>query len=156
MLDDLFARLHEATSPVEIEALQDGIWQIWLATGHPLLDKHLEGGMRALSAGDYTLAIQEFTVLVEAAPEYAEGWNKRATAHYLRGEYNAALRDARETLRHEPRHFGALSGCATMLRMLGDPRGALRVLTRLERICPAWPGLQNQLRSLRDGEEEAS
>lgn len=149
-LDDLFARLRQATAPAEIEALQEGIWHIWLAAGHPLLDKHLEAGMRATAAGDYSLAIVEFTHIIEASPEYAEGWNKRATAYYLRGEYNASLRDVRETLRLEPRHFGALSGWATMLSMLGDNRGALRVLGRLEKICPAWPGLQSQLRDLRD------
>ncbi|TGE09570.1 tetratricopeptide repeat protein [Hymenobacter fodinae] len=153
-LDDLFARLQAATTPAEIEALQEGIWQIWLMTGHPLLDKHLEAGMRAMAAGDYTLAIQEFTVLVEASPEYAEGWNKRATAYYLRGEYRASLDDVRQTLRLEPRHFGALSGRATMLLHLGDIAGSLRTLQRLERLCPNWPGLQNRLRDLRDQLDE--
>ncbi len=150
MLDDLFARLREATAPAEIATLQDGIWQIWLSAGHPLLDKRLESGMRALSADDYTLAIEEFSFLVETAPDYAEGWNKRATAYYLRGEYKAALRDVRETLRREPRHFGALSGWAGMLRALGDAPGTLRALLRLEALCPAWPGLQDQLRTLRE------
>jgi tetratricopeptide (TPR) repeat protein len=153
-LDDLFARLREASTPTEIEALQDGIWQIWLMTGHPLLDKHLESGMRALAAGDFTLAIQEFTVLVETSPEYAEGWNKRATAYYLRGEYRASLEDVRQTLRLEPRHFGALSGRATMLLHLGDTAGALRTLQALERLCPNWPGLQSRLRDLRDKLDE--
>ncbi|AHJ99636.1 tetratricopeptide repeat protein [Hymenobacter swuensis] len=153
-LDDLFARLREATAPAEIEALQDGIWQLWLTTAHPLLDKRLENGIRALAADDYTLAIHEFTFLTEAMPEYAEGWNKRATAHFLRGEYKASLRDVQETLRREPRHFGALSGWATMLRTLGDARGELRVLRRLEQLCPAWPGLQQQLRNLRDRLDE--
>ena len=150
MLDDLFSRLREATAPAEIETLQDGIWQIWLTAGHPLLDKRLETGTRALSAGDYGLAIQEFTFLTETAPDYAEGWNKRATAYFLRGEYKAALYDVRETLLREPRHFGALSGQALMLRALGDARGALRVLQRIEQLCPAWPGLQAQLRTLRE------
>ncbi|WP_426489620.1 tetratricopeptide repeat protein [Hymenobacter sp. 102] len=153
-LDDLFDRLRTAASPAEIEALQDGIWQLWLTTAHPLLDKYLEAGMRALSAEEYTLAIREFTELTVAAPEYAEGWNKRATAYYLRGEFKAALRDVAETLRHEPRHFGALSGWATILRTIGDNRGALRVLQRLEKLCPHWPGLQNQLRDLRDTLED--
>ncbi|UYZ62446.1 tetratricopeptide repeat protein [Hymenobacter weizhouensis] len=149
-LDDLFARLRTATAPAEIEALQDGIWQVWLAAGHPVLDKHLEEGMRAMAAGDYTRAIEHFTALVDISPDYAEGWNKRATAHYLRGEYRASLRDIAETLRREPRHFGALSGWSVILRMLGDNRGALQVLRRLEKLCPAWPGLQAQLRDLRD------
>ena len=149
-LNELFARLREATAPAEVEALQQGIWQQWLTTGEHALDKQLEQGVRALGAEDYGRAIALFTGLIEARPNFAEGWNKRATAHYLRGEYRAALRDVRETLRREPRHFGALSGWALMLRALGDPRGTLRVLRRLERLCPHWPGLQEQLRTLRD------
>ena len=149
-LDELFARLRVATTPAEIEALQDGIWQLWLTTGDKLLDKYLEEGIRALSAGDYTRAISEFTFLIEEQPSFAEGWNKRATAYYLRGEYRASLLDVAETLRLEPRHFGALSGWATMLRMLGDQRGALHVLKRLARLCPHLPGIAGQLRDLED------
>ncbi|WP_052695244.1 tetratricopeptide repeat protein [Hymenobacter sp. AT01-02] len=139
-LDDLFARLRVATAPAEIEALQEGIWQIWLTTGHPLLDKHLEAGMRYLSAEDYTLAIREFTELIETSPDYAEGWNKRATAYYLRGEYRASLLDIQQTLRREPRHFGALSGWATIVRMLGDDAGTLRVWQRLNACVPTGQG----------------
>lgn len=148
-LDDLFARLREAATPAEIEALQNGIWQLWLTTGNHLLDKRLEAGMRAMAAGDYSRAIADFTVLTEELPAYAEGWNKRATAYYLRGEYRASLLDIQETLRREPRHFGALSGRANMLRILGDEAGALRVLLRLEQLCRHWPGLQAQLHDLR-------
>jgi len=149
-LDDLFARLRVATAPAEIESLQQGIWQRWLTTGDQSLDKDLERGIRALGAEDYSRAIAVFTALIEARPDFAEGWNKRATAYYLRGEYRASLLDVQETLRHEPRHFGALSGWAMMLRALGDLRGSMRVLRRLGRLCPYWPGLQEQLRTLRD------
>lgn len=154
MLNDLFARLRTATAPLEIEALQSGIWQIWLSTGDHALDKTLEAGMRALGAGDHTRAIAEFDELVAAAPTYAEGWNKRATAHYLRGEYRAALLDIAETLRREPRHFGALSGQAAILRQLGETRRALRVLNRLAEICPNFPGLAGQRRDLQERLEE--
>ena len=153
-LDELFARLQGAEAPAEIEALQNGIWQVWLTTNDHALDKHLEAGMRALSAGDYTRAIADFTYIIDTQPEFAEGWNKRATAYYLRGEYRASLLDIAETLRREPRHFGALSGWATILRMLGEDRSALRVLQRLAKICPHLPGLQTQLRDLRDRTEE--
>ena len=149
-LDELFERLRLATTPTEIEALQNGIWQLWLSTGKQRLDKQLEAGMRAMAAGDYSHAIADFTVLIEECPSYAEGWNKRATAYYLRGEYRASIRDIQQTLRLEPRHFGALSGWATMMRMLGDDAGALRVLLRLQRICRYWPGLQTQLHDLRN------
>jgi hypothetical protein len=91
----------------------------------------------------------------EQRPTWAEGWNKRATAHYLRGGYRASLLDIQETLRLEPRHFGALSGWAAMQQLLGDERGALRILQRLSRLCPQMPGLQARIRDLRDQLPEA-
>jgi tetratricopeptide (TPR) repeat protein len=149
-LDDLFARLRLATAPTEIEALQNGIWQIWLTTGDIAMDKELEAGMRALQAGDHTVAIKHFSTIVQLNPNFAEAWNKRATAYYLRGEYRASLNDIAETLRREPRHFGALWGQASILRQLGDFKRALNVLERLHLLCPHLPGLQEQLFSLRE------
>ncbi|GAC1592345.1 MAG: tetratricopeptide repeat protein [Hymenobacter sp.] len=149
-LDDLFAQLRVASAPAELEALQNGIWQQWLATGDVGLDKELEAGMRALQAGDYTLAIRHFNELIRQVPDFGEGWNKRATAHYLRGEYRASLADIAETLRREPRHFGALSGKATMLRQLGETQRAMRTLARLAAICPNLPGLREQQHTLRE------
>ena len=158
MLDDLFAQLRTAAAPAEIEALQSGVWQLWL-TPPPgpeaqALAKEMETGMRALQADDLGRAIIAFTALVEAAPAWAEAWNKRATAHYLRGEYRAALADVAETLRREPRHFGALGGQATMLRQLGAPRQALAVLNKLARLCPHLPGLREQQLTLREELDE--
>ncbi|TGE21365.1 hypothetical protein E5K00_13835 [Hymenobacter aquaticus] len=153
-LDNLFARLRVATAPQEIEALQNGIWQLWLTTGDWQQDKELEIGLRALAAGDYTAAIGVFSRLIEWQPGFAEGWNKRATAYYLRGEYRASLLDIAQTLRLEPRHFGALSGWATILQTLGDYRGTRRVLKRLEAICPHFPGLRARLHDLGDHLDE--
>ena len=153
-LDDLFARLRLATAPAEIEALQNGIWQLWLNSGDGAIDKRMEVGMRAMQAGDYTLAISEFTDIILLNPNFAEGWNKRATAHYLRGGYRASLADIAETLRREPRHFGALWGRAGIVRQLGEHRRALSALTRLSAICPHLPGLREQLASLREQLED--
>ena len=138
--------------------MQNGIWQLWLAPpGGPeatALAKGMEAGMRAMQADDLGRALAEFGLLIDAAPAWAEAWNKRATAYYLRGEYRAALADVTETLRREPRHFGALGGQAAMLRQLGAPRQALAALGKLERLCPALPGLREQLLTLREQLDE--
>ena len=154
MLDELFTRLRRATDPAEIEALQNDIWQLWLATGNLALDKELEAGMRAMEAGDQTLAITHFTRIIRSNPDFPEGWNKRATAYYLRGEYRASLADIAETLRREPRHFGALWGQAGILRQLGEYRRALHIMDRLLKICPHLPGLHEQQLALREQLEE--
>lgn len=154
MLDELFARLRMATTPAEVETLQNGIWQVWLSSGDVALDKRLEAGMRAMQAGDHTLAITEFTEIIERNPAFVEAWNKRATAYYLRGEYRASLHDIAETLSREPRHFGALWGQAGIVRQLGEYRRALGILDRLVAICPSLPGLHEQQLGLRELLEE--
>jgi tetratricopeptide (TPR) repeat protein len=150
MLDDLFAQLRTATAPAGIEVLQSGIWQLWLTSGDVALDKALEAGMRAMQAEDQTLAIKYFTEIIQINPTFAEAWNKRATAYYLRGEYRASLDDIAQTLRREPRHFGALWGEASIWRQLGEYRRALRVLSQLATICPHLPGLHEQQLYLRE------
>lgn len=149
-LDELFARLRLATAPTEIEALQNGIWQLWLSSGDVALDKALEAGMGAMQAGDHTLAIRFFNNIILLNPNFTEAWNKRATAYYLRGEYRASLVDIAETLRQEPRHFGALWGQANIVRQLGEHRLALNALNRLSAICPHLPGLREQQIGLRE------
>jgi len=155
-LDDLFAQLRTATAPAEIEALQAGIWQIWLTTGDTLLDKELEAGMRLMQAGDHTRALAHFNRIILFRPELAEGWNKRATAHYMRGEYRASLADIVETLRREPRHFGALWGRASILRQLGDYRRTLSTLNQLSMLCSHLPGLREQQLRMQELLEEGS
>jgi tetratricopeptide (TPR) repeat protein len=150
MLDDLFARLRVATTPAEIETLQNGIWQVWLATGNTALDKELEAGMRALQAEDFTLAIKHFTNIIQLIPAYSEAWNKRATAYYLRGDYRASLADINETLRREPRHFGALWGQYSILQQLGFLPQALKSIIKLSAICPSLPGLREREHDLRE------
>ena len=62
------------------------------------------------SAYDYAGALKHLNILVESYPNYAEGWNQRATVRFLVGDYEGALADVEEVLKHEPRHFGALAG----------------------------------------------
>ena len=150
MLDDLFARLRLATAPPEIEALQSGIWEVWLSTGDAALDKELEAGMRAMGAEDYPQAIIHFNHIILLKDDSAEAWNKRATTHYLRGEYRASLIDINETLRREPRHFGALWGQANILQQLGFVPQALKSIKRLSAICPQLPGLREWELRLRE------
>lgn len=143
-LDDLFAQLRTAKAPVEIEALQNGIWQVWLNTDDTALGKELEAGLRAMHADDYTLAIAYFTTIIQINPDFTEAWNKRATAYYLRGDYRASLADIAETLRREPRHFGALWGQLGIARQLGEYKRALKIVDRLSAICPHLSGLREQ------------
>lgn len=148
-LETLFQQLKTTESRTEIELIQADIWQVWLDTGQPTSDQWMAQGLSAMSDQDYDEAIDFFTQIIEAQPDYAEGWNKRATAYYLRGDYKASIDDIEQTLALEKRHFGALSGLASIYRTIGDDRGALKTLEKLAALMPADETVQKQIQQLR-------
>ena len=148
-LEELFQQLKTTESRAETELLQADIWQVWLQTGTPESDHWMAQGLTAMSEQEYDEAIDFFTQIIEAQPQYAEGWNKRATAYYLRGNYKASIDDIERTLALEERHFGALSGLVSIYRAIGDDRGALRTLERLADITPSDEAVQGQIQQLR-------
>jgi tetratricopeptide (TPR) repeat protein len=147
-LNNLFARLQLAKDETEVKALQTQIWQIWMSTGIADIDALMEQGNRLMTDGNYEEAIHIFTKITRKLPDYAEGWNKRATAYYLKGEYNASLQDIERTLALEKRHFGAISGLASVYLAMGEYRAALKAFEKVLEICPNQPGLQEQVREL--------
>jgi tetratricopeptide (TPR) repeat protein len=147
-LNSLFARLKIAKDEVEVKVLQTQIWQIWMSSGTADIDALMEQGNRLMTQGSYEEAIHVFSKITRKMPEYAEGWNKRATAYYLKGEYSASLQDIEQTLSLENRHFGAFSGLASVYLAMGEYRAALKALEKVLEICPNQPGLQEQVREL--------
>ena len=105
ILDALFAELAvapEAAAPRIEKRIQD----IWSRSGSDTMDLLLRRGRDALNAEDPLKASRHFSALVEHAPDFAEGWNMRATAFYLQGEWGLALADIERALALEPRHWG--------------------------------------------------
>jgi tetratricopeptide (TPR) repeat protein len=149
-LDDLFAQLKATRDPGHAEAIEDRIWQIWSKSGDTGVDSLFQIGMIAILHGDYPSALAFFEQVTERAPNFAEGWNKRASVEYQLGDFDAALRDVERTLTIERRHFGAMSGRALIYIAVGDDKDALRMFERALSINPASIGLQRQVQRLRD------
>jgi len=147
-LDGLFQALREAADPEQARAAERGIWQRWMESGDPRIDAQLLHGVQAMARGDHRAALSAFDAIVRAAPEFAEGWNKRATAHWLLGDHGASLRDIDRTLALEPRHFGALSGLALIHEVNGRIFEALDALERVGRIYPRLPDLVRRIAAL--------
>ncbi len=144
-LNNLFDKLAMAESSVEVQQLQAKIWNVWMDSGVTEVNTWMDQGCKAMSAGEYTKAITIFTKITEEMPSYVEGWNKRATAYYMQGNYNASLQDIFRTLSIEKRHFGALSGLVTIYMANKDYKEALKVLEQILLICPNQPGIQEQV-----------
>lgn len=136
VLDKLYGELAGAQDEVAGRALESAIQSVWLESGSPSIDLLMSRGLDALREDDFDRAYFYFDEVVTLAPGFAEGWNKRATIHYIREDYARALRDIEHVLRLEPRHFEALAGLGVILEELGDKKGALDAYRKALAINP--------------------
>lgn len=139
-LEALFEGLKSA-DPAAAQQIEARIYEIWSQSGSPSMDLLLERGREALNEGDTKLAIEHFTALVDHAPDFAEGYNGRATAYFQNGQFGPSLEDIRMTLALNPRHFGAMSGLALILEELGRPEDSLAAWREVQKINPSREGL---------------
>lgn len=142
-LDDLFAKLQSTDSAREALVLQQRIWQLWTFSGSDTIDLLLGRGSQAMAAGQYDKALKDFNSVIELDPEFAEGWNKRATLYYLMGRYDASVTDIQHTLALEPRHFGALSGLGMIYDAIEDEEGALKAFREALSVNPHLLGARH-------------
>jgi tetratricopeptide (TPR) repeat protein len=148
-LDELFARLRAAACPEDAAPIEERIWALWTTSGDAAVDRLMSIGLRALNAGGYDAALEAFDEVTELAPDFAEGWNKRATVNYLIGDYDQSISDVEMTLSLEPRHFGALSGLAMIALALGEEEQAIDAFEAALEIHPHMIGDNRQIRELR-------
>ncbi len=134
-LDDLFQQLQTATDE-EAQQITGMIWLEWSKSGSPAMDLLLMRGRDAMNAGQPGLAIQHFTALIDHAPDFAEGYNARATAYYQTGDFGPSVSDIAKTLTLNPRHFGALSGLGMIFEQINEPEKALEVYKAALAINP--------------------
>ncbi len=146
-LEDLFVALKDADE-VAAEPIAQKIWDEWSKSGSPAMDLLLSRGRETMEEGDFVLAVEHFSALIDHAPEFAEGYNSRATALFRLNRYGEALEDVRLALALNPRHFGALSGLGTLLDELGYRAEALAAWRGVLEVYPANPNAQKSIRRL--------
>jgi len=127
---------------------EEAVWAVWSRSGDAQVDDLLKEGVAQMSGGRLHEAIETFTRIVERKPDFAEGWNKRATAYFLAGEYRRSLADCDQTIKRNPQHFGALSGCGQIYLQLDDPDKALEYLRRALAINPNLDGVESIVEKL--------
>lgn len=120
----------------------------WSKSGSPAMDLLLQRAQKALEAEDYPTAIEHLTALTDHAPDFAEGWNLRATAWFQTGRLGLALQDVRRTLALNPDHFAAMSGLGIILEALGEEQQALDVLRRSHALNPHRAGIAGMIERL--------
>jgi len=143
----LHQRLRDESSLVRGYAEQ-GLWLLWGRSGDAAIDREMARGTELMQAGELAEAIAVFSGVIRARPDFAEGWNRRATAHFLAGELPRSLADCAEVLRRNPQHFGALSGLGQVHAQLQDYQEALGWFRRALAVNPNMLGVEFQIKQI--------
>ena len=128
---------------------ESSLWEVWSRSGDPEVDNLFQIGLEQMNQRDAQGAIETFSEIIRRKPEFAEGWNKRATLYYLIGEYATSLADCEEVMRRNPVHFGALSGFGLIYLQLGQPEKALDYFQRALKVNPNLRQVEATVEQLR-------
>jgi tetratricopeptide (TPR) repeat protein len=121
---------------------QEALWQIWSRSGDGEVDRLYKVGVDQMAGGDPEAAIATFSRIIELKPDFAEGWNKRATLYFLTGDLRKSLADCDEVMKRNPYHFGALAGYAQIYVRLEQYERALEYARKALAINPNLDGMR--------------
>jgi tetratricopeptide (TPR) repeat protein len=149
MLDTLFAKLQTATDPSAIQSLEAAIWEQWTMVPGDAERQLMMRGIAEMEQQELQSALVTFTRLIDQAPELSEAWNKRATVQWLLGNLTASIADICETIKREPRHFGAYSGLGMIRAQMNEPGRAVAAFQLAKKYNPHIAGLDDEIERLK-------
>jgi tetratricopeptide (TPR) repeat protein len=148
-LDALFEQLRAAASPPEAQVIETQIWLIWMEAKDGPTDTLMQLGLAAMQAGNLAGALELFDAVTTRKPDFAEGWNKRATVLYMLGAHERSAEDVAKVLELEPRHFGALAGLGLIDMELEKSDEAIDAFERALKLHPQLSGVKQRLDALK-------
>ena len=149
MRDDLYALLATSGEEKEAKRIARAIERVWLTSGSDTVSVLMERAIRAIKAKQQELALELLNAVVDLAPDYAEGWNRRAYVNYKLNDLRSAVGDLRRVLALDPQHYKALDGLGTILQETGNEIKAYEVYKRLREVHPFWPGVDKIYQDLK-------
>ena len=147
-LDKLFADLKRERNEKAAERIAGRIWGEWFQSGSASIDLMMQWSQKAMDDQKFDVALDFLDQVVILQPKYAEGWNRRATVHYMMKNFGKSMSDIDQTLQLEPRHFGALSGLAQIMAATGHKQSALEAWQKVLGIYPMMRSAQDQVATL--------
>ncbi len=159
VIDDVVPLLNSLRDDDELvrNTAEQSIWRIWARSGDPAVDRLYARGIREMNEGSLVRAISTFTEIIKLKPDFAEGWNKRATLYFMTEQYDKSLEDCDEVLKRNPYHFGALSGYGHIhveFRLLEQAieyfQRALKINPNMGSVARLINRLERQIKEQRD------
>lgn len=149
-IDALFIQLKRERNENAAKRIASRIQGEWNRSESAVIDLMMQWSQDAIEKKKYDVALDFLDQVTTLAPDYAEGWNRRATVHFLMNNFSKSMADIDRTLRLEPRHFGALSGLAQIMKSQGNDELALAAYERVLAIYPMLRAAQDEVATLSD------
>lgn len=147
-LDSLFTDLKRERNEKAAERIAARIWEEWGRSGSASIDLMMQWSQTAMEAQKFDVALDFLDQVVTMRPSYAEGWNRRATVHFMMNNFSKSMSDINQTLRLEPRHFGALAGMAAILKNGGNKELTLNAWQRVLDVYPMMRSAQTEVAAI--------
>lgn len=147
LLDELYGRLSNSGSEDEAKVVASAIEKLWLRSGSDTVDLLMARTAKLMQEEDFDLALEILNSVVEIAPNYPEGWTRRAAAHFVKKEFGESLQDLRHALALDPKHYKAIQGLGLLMQEMGEKKAALRAFRELLKI---HPHLEEALQAVRE------
>jgi Tfp pilus assembly protein PilF len=148
-LDKLLDALRTAPTEQVASALEDKISQSWLQASTPAVTLLMSQGLRQANAGTPDEAVAAFSDAIVLDPTLAEAWHQRAIARFKSGDTVGAVRDIEQTLKLEPRHFGAWRTLERIAEGREDWKAAYDAWRHVLDIDPRTPNGDDRLKDLK-------
>lgn len=143
-LDELFFALKRERNEAKAARIAEQIQAQWQNSGSATVDLMMQWAALAMTEKKYAVALDFLDQVTVMKPDFAEGWNRRATVNFLMNDYGRSMADIQKTLSLEPRHFGALAGLAAILKDTGNKEGALHAFEQVLAVYPMMREAQKQ------------
>ncbi|HEV2900285.1 MAG TPA: hypothetical protein VGX71_21105 [Pseudaminobacter sp.] len=147
-LETLYGELKRQRNEKAAERIASRIFEEWNHSGSASIDLMMLWSQKAIEAEKFDVALDFLDQVVTLSPDFAEGWNRRATVHFMMRSFGKSMADIDRTLQLEPRHFGALAGMAQIMKERGSKELALEAYQRVLDIYPMMRSAQNEVATL--------
>lgn len=148
LLGELYAHLATAEDAATAGRIASSIEALWAHSGSDTVNLLMQRAAIAAAKSNNEVALKLLDYVIELAPDFAEGFNRRAYLHFAMNDAEKAVGDLRRAIALEPFHFKALEGLAQIWRETGNKRGAYHVLRQLLDIHPHAAGARQSLDEL--------
>lgn len=148
-LEGLYLKLRHAQDPNEARPIAKQIEQRWARSGSDTTMLLMERVSQAMNGKAHELALELIDHILLLQPTWAEAYHRRATVMFLMDDVDGALRDIRQTLAREPRHYSALAGLGMTMMRLGQKKAAYAAYKKALDVHPQMVEVRNILERMK-------